>query len=310
MQAPLLERLGDFLTLRYDFLGNMIAGSSLVGLICGLLGCFLVLRRLSLMGDALGHASLPGLAIAFLIVQKKTLAPLLAGAAATALLAAVLVSTITRNSRTRPDAALGMVMASFFGIGTVLMSYIQTLATGSRSGLSDFLFGNAAAIRTEEVWVLLGLAVLVMAALTLFYKPLQISTFDSTLAQSMGMPVRAIHYGLMALVALSIVTSIQSVGVVLVAAMLITPASTAKLLTDRLHWMLILAAALGALAGWLGAMMSYLYEGFSSGPSMVLVSSMMYGATLLLAPRKGLLSQWRRRRHKQRQLATNQPEAT
>lgn len=292
-----IDRLLEFWTLRYDFLAHMMAGSSLVGLICGLLGCFLVLRRLSLMGDALGHASLPGIGLAFLIVQRKALAPLLAGAAATALLAAVLVGYLSRHPRTRPDASLGLVMASFFGVGTVLLSYIQNLPNASRSGLQDFLLGNAAAITLQEVGVLAGLAVLVLALLVAFYRPLEVSTFDEALARSMGLPTRALHYGLMALVSLTVVTSIQSVGVVLVAAMLITPAATARLLTQRLRWMLLWAGALGAASGVLGSMLSYLFAGFSSGPSMVVVASSFYALAFLLAPGRGLLARWWRRRH-------------
>jgi ABC-type Mn2+/Zn2+ transport system permease subunit len=289
-------RLIEFWTLRYDFLGSMMVGSALVGVSCGLLGTFLVLRRLSLMGDALGHASLPGIALAFWWAREKALAPLLTGAAATALLAAVLVGALPRHSRTRPDAALGLVMASFFGLGTALMSHLQQLPGLSNSGLEDFLLGNAAAISPPEVWALGALAALTLAWVIALYRPLALSTFDPTLARAMGLPADAIHLSLMALSALAVVLSIQSVGVILVAAMLITPPSTARLLTDRLPGVLALSALFGALSGVLGAMCSYLWAGFSSGPSMVLIAALLYALAFALAPRRGLLPRWWRRR--------------
>ncbi len=293
MDSTTGDRLVEFFTFKYEFLLYTVSGSMLVGMLCGLLGTFMVLRRLSMMGDALGHAALPGVGIAFLIVQAKLLGPIVAGAAGTALLAAVTVGYITRNSRTRPDAALGLVLAGFFGLGIVLLSYIQTSPNAAKSGLQDFLFGNAAAIRPEEVALLGGLFVVSCAAVTLLYRPLMASTFDGVQATTMGIPSQALHYGLMALVALSIVASIQSVGVVLVAAMIITPASTAYLLTDRFHWMLVLSSAIGALSGLFGALLSYLFAGFSSGPSMVVVGSVGFAIAFLFG-RRGLV---RRRLH-------------
>lgn len=291
-------RAVEFFTFRYDFLKTTVAGALMVGVTCGLLGTFLVLRRMSLMGDALGHAALPGVGLAFLLVGTKALAPMVLGATATAMAAALAVGFITRNARTYPDAALGMVLAAFFGLGVVLLSYIQNSPNAAKSGLSDFLFGNAAAIRPDELWLLGGLLVVTLGAVLVLYRPLQLTTFDPGMAASMGLPVRAIHYGLLGLVALTIVASIQSVGVVLVAAMLITPASTAYLLTDRLPVMLALSAGIGAASGLLGALMSYLFDGFSSGPSMVLVASTFFALAFLLAPGQGQLARWLRRRRK------------
>lgn len=306
LQAPSLAvaqdgawaRAVDFFSFRYSFLKLTVAGAVMVGVTCGVLGAFMVLRRLSLMGDALGHAALPGVGLAFMLTQTKALGPMIVGAGATALLAALTMGFITRHSRTYPDAALGMVMASFFGLGIVALSYIQNMPSAAKSGLNDFLFGNAAAIRPEELWLLAALMVVVLGCAAALYRPLQLLTFDETLAQTMGLPVRWLHYGMMALAALTIVASIQSVGVVLVAAMLITPASTAHLLTDRLWVMLIISGALGALSGLLGAMLSYIFDGFSSGPSMVLVASTFFALTFLFAPRRGLLAQWWRRRQR------------
>ncbi|MEL6178390.1 MAG: metal ABC transporter permease [Myxococcota bacterium] len=293
--AQLWARTVSFFTFEYGFLIYTVLGSALVGMLCGVLGVFMVLRQLSLMGDALSHAALPGIGIAFLIVQTKALGPIVLGATATALLAAVAVSIITRISRTRPDAALGLVLAGFFGLGVVILSYLQNSASGAQSGLQDFMFGNAAAIRPEEVGLLAGLFGVTVILVGLLYRPLQLMTFDPVLARSMGVPVQGLHLGMMALVAVSIVASMQSVGVVLVAAMLIIPASAARLLSDRFHRVLLIAPTLGAAAGVLGAWLSFLFDGFSSGPSMVLMAALFYTIALIAAPQRGLVAQLRRR---------------
>ena len=297
---PLWDRTVDFFSLRYAFLTQMIAGSVMVGVTCGLLGTFMVLRRLSLMGDALGHAALPGVGLAFILVQSKSMGPIVIGAAGTAMLAALAVGYITRHSRTYPDAALGMVMAAFFGLGVVLLSYIQNMPSAAKSGLSHFLFGNAAAIHPDELWLLGALMLLTIGAVVALYRPLELFTFDQNLARTMGLPVRALHYGMMILVALTIVASIQAVGVVLVAAMLITPASTAYLLTDRLPIMLVLSALIGAFSGLAGALLSFLFDGFASGPSMVVVASGLFALAFVFAPRRGQVAQWWHRRQRRR----------
>ena len=300
------ERSVDFFSFRFDFLLYAVLGGVLVGLTCGVLGTFMVLRRLSLMGDALGHAALPGVGIAFLIVQTKSMGPILFGATSTALLAALTVGYISRNTRTYPDAALGMVLASFFGLGVVVLSYVQNTTTAAKSGLTDFLFGNAAAIKPEELYLLAAILVVTLAAVTLLYRPLQVMSFDSALADAMGLPTRWLHYGMMTLVAMTIVASIQSVGVVLVAAMLITPASAAYLLTDRLHIMIGISAFIGALSGFLGTFVSYLFAGFSSGPSMVIVASLIFAFVFFFAPGRGQVAIALKHRRKRKALQGGQ----
>ncbi len=284
------SRLIDFVTFRYDFMTWTVSGSLLVGLTCGVLGTFLLLRRMSLMGDALGHAALPGVGIAFWLVQAKVLLAMVAGAATTGLMAALSVGYITRHSKTKPDAALGIVLTGFFGLGTVLFSYLQNSPSAAQSGLDDFLFGNASALQGADVALLGGIAAVVLGAIALFYKPLLLSTFDPELAKGMGLPTRTIHYGLMTATALAVVASMQAVGAILVAAMVITPAATAHLLAKRFHHMLFVAGGVGALSGVAGSALSFVYDGFSSGPSMVLVAASFYLAAVLFAPEKGLVT--------------------
>lgn len=286
-ELPRGELLWQFLTAHYDFVLWCALGSVLVGLCAGLLGTFLVLRRMSLIGDTMSHATLPGIVIAFMIVQDKLLIPLLIGALIAGVLAAVAFGFIVRNSRTRPDAALGLVLTAFFGLGIVLLSYVQNHESGNQSGLNDFLFGNAIAIRPAEVALLAVLACICIAAVTIFFRPFLLLSFDASYARSIGFNTSAAHYGLMVLTSLVIVASIQSVGVVLVVAMLITPASTAYLLTHRLKTMLVLSGLFGMLSGYLGALISYLYAGFSSGPTMVLVASFFFLLAAAFSPRQG-----------------------
>lgn len=283
-------RLGEFVTLQYQFLTLCILGSLLVGLLGGLLGPYLVSKRLSLMGDAIGHATLPGIGLAFLLVGSKALGALYVGALAAGLLCAYLIGFVTKHSRTRPDAALGLMFTGFFGFGIVLLSYIQNSGHGQQSGLNAFLVGNAIAISPEQVTILAVLFGLTFVAIATLYRPLLLSTFDPALAQTMGLPVGWLHLGVLLFVSLAIVASIQATGVVLVAAMLIMPAATAHLLCHRFHQVLAVSALIGAFSGVAGALLSYLFRGWASGPSMVLVASSLFVMAFLFAPEHGLLT--------------------
>lgn len=285
-----LLRLQEFVTLKYQFLTLCILGSLLVGLLGGLLGPYLVSKRLSLLGDAIGHATLPGIGLAFLLVGSKALGPLYLGALAAGLLCATLIGFVTKHSRTRPDAALGLMFTGFFGMGIVLLSHIQNSGASRQSGLNAFLVGNAIAISPEQVVILAVLLGLTGLAIAAFYRPLLLSTFDPQLAHTLGMPVGWLHLGVLLFVSLAIVASIQATGVVLVAAMLIIPAATAHLLCHRFHRVLALSAGIGAISGVAGALLSYLFRGWASGPSMVLVASGLFVLAFLFAPGHGLLA--------------------
>lgn len=295
-----LERALEFARADYAFALWCGLGSALVGLCCALLGSFLVLRRMSLIGDVLGHAMLPGVVLGFMLAGGRSLGALYGGALVTGVLAALCLGFIVRHSRTRPDAALGLVLTAFFGLGIVLMASVQNDPSGEQAGLSNFLFGNALALRPSEVAALAGLALASLGLVALFFRPLAILSFDPSYARSIGVPTAWIHYGLMAMTSLVTVASIGAVGVVLVVAMLVTPAAAAFLLVRRLPWMLAVASLIGALSGYLGAMLSYVFDGFSSGPTMVLVASSFFALAVFFGPRDGLalrvLRQRRRRR--------------
>lgn len=289
------ERALRFFSLQDAAVRHALAGSVLLGICCGLMGAFLVVRKLALMGDALSHAVLPGVAIGFLWSMTKNPLAIFVGAVGAGLLGAVVVQLIRGTTRHKEDAALGFVLSSFFGVGIVLFTMIQNLPGGAKSGLDKFMFGQAAALGPEDVMLLLVVALLAVGAVLLFYKEYVVTSFDEGFAGSLGLPLRFYHYSLMLLLAFAIVSALQAVGVVLVSAMLVIPAAAAFLLTDRMGWMLVLSAVFGMLAGVAGAFFSFAGRSLPTGPFMVLSAAAVFLLALLLAPRHGLLTRlWRR----------------
>ncbi len=288
--ATFLERTSEFWSMQYEFVAWALASSVAVGLLCGLVGTFLVLRGMSLLGDATGHATLPGVCIGFLVAGgQKVMGWLLAGALLTGLLATWLVGFLSRRPRTRPDAAIGTVLSVFFGAGIVLLSYIQASPTGAQTGLNDFLFGNAAAVSPGHALGVMTLALVAVIAVFSFRRVLSVAIFDRVFAESVGIPVSWVDYGLLGTLGLAVVASIQAVGVVLVSAMLIIPGATAILVTSRLGHSLTLSAVLGALSGVTGTWLSFVFEGVGTGPAMTLVAAFFFVMALIFSPRMGLL---------------------
>lgn len=280
-----------------------LTGAVLLGLTCGLLGAFIVLRRLSLMGDVLGHAVLPGVAIGFLITGTKAPGPIFAGALTAGVAASALMSAIVRHSRIKQDAAMGVVLSGFFGLGILLLTRIQKLPFGNQSGLDKFLFGQAAAMGSDDITWMAAMTALAVAAVLVFYKQFAVTSFDEPFARSIGIPVRFFHYLLMALLTVATVISIQAVGVVLVSAMLIIPAATAYLLTDRLPLMLALSALFGVLSGVLGAFISFLGPSLPTGPFMVVAAATFFTGAYVFSPRYGVLVRFVRLFRKRRRVA-------
>lgn len=284
-----------FFSLQDPSVRYALAGSMLLGLCCGLMGAFLVVRKLALMGDALSHAVLPGVALGFLWGMTKNPVAIFAGAVGAGLLGAVVVQWIRGTTKHREDAALGFVLSSFFGMGIVLFSMIQNLPGGAKSGLDGFMFGQAAALGPEDVWLLGGVTLLALGSVLFFYKEYVLTSFDEGFARSLGWPVKLYHYSLMLLLAFAIVSALQAVGVVLVSAMLVIPAAAAFLLTDRMGAMLAWSAGFGLLAGAAGAFFSFTGRNLPTGPFMVLAAAALFVLALLFAPRHGILGRlWRR----------------
>lgn len=296
------DQVVEFFSFSSPIAVQTLIGCSLLGLLGGLLGCFLVLRRISLVGDALGHAILPGIGFAFLIIGAKSTLPLLAGAIIAGLVYSLLLGFVSRQRRVRPDSALGLTFTAFFGLGIVLLSYIQNSPTGSQAGLDKFLFGQAAALSALDIKVSAILLIFAIIAIIALYKQLQVFSFDETFADSIGINTAACHYLMMVLFTLTIVISVQAVGVVLVVALLIIPATTAYLLVHRLNSMLILSGVLGLISGAVGSLFSYLYSGIPTGPMVVLASAAMFVLALLLAPEAGAIPRFVRKRRRRKRI--------
>ncbi len=296
VETNVLEQAARFFTFSDPSLRYALIGSMLLGISCGLLGSFLVVRKMALVGDALSHAVLPGVAIGFLWNMNKDPVAIFIGASIAGLLGTMAVGWITRTTRLKEDAALGMVLASFFAVGMCLVTMIQRLPTGNKSGIDKFLFGQAAALSVQDVSLMGGITVLTIILLTLFYKEFLVTSFDVAFARTIGLPVRLLQDAMMLLLAFSVVVALQAVGVVLVSAMLITPAAAAYLLTDRMHKMLVLAAAFGLIAGATGAFFSFLGNNLPTGPFMVLGASGVFAMAFFFSPRHGVIPRWWRQR--------------
>lgn len=279
-----------FFSLADSTVQNVVAGSMLLGAAAGGLSTFVYLQKRSLLGDALAHAALPGVGIAFLIVGTKHLPSLLIGAAITAWLGALAVNAVIKRTRIKLDSALGIVLSVFFGLGVVILTYIQKSGSGSQAGLDKFLFGQAAAVTGDDVRLLAWVAGTLAVLTALLFSRFKLLSFDPQFAQTIGIKVGWLNFLLTTMVVAAVVIGLQAVGVVLMAAMLITPAAAARQWTDRMWLMALLASAFGAISGLLGAWVSFLAPRFPTGPWIVVVISLIFGVSVLFAPERGVIS--------------------
>lgn len=290
------EQFARFLSLQDSIVRTVLLGSLFLGVSCGLLGGFIVVRKLSLFGDAISHAVLPGVAMGYIFAGQKDPVMIFIGATVAGVLGTVLVNLIKKTTHIKEDSSLGMVLAGFYGIGIVLITRILSLPTGNQSGIDKFLFGQVAALSTEEVWMMGGVALLTVGLITLFYRQFLVGSFDEGFARALGLPARLFHFLLMMLLAFTVVISLQAVGAVLVSAMLIVPAASAYLLTDRMHHVLVLASLFGVMSGLLGSFFSFLGNNLPTGPMMVLAASTVFAICFFFSPRHGVVSRWRKLR--------------
>lgn len=273
--------------------GNLLwvlAGAMLLGIAAGLNGTFSFLQKQSLVGDAAAHAALPGIAIAYLVTQQKDLPILMLGAAITSALSVYLIQWIVGQSKLKADAAIGLVLSVFFGIGIVLITLVNQSGSGNQSGLNDFIFGKAATMAKSDLIWLSGSTLLIILMCLLFFKEWKLMIFDPVFAKGIGLPVERLRILLTALTVLTIVTGIQAVGVILMAAMLIIPAAAARFWSSHLGLILVTSAFFGALSGAVGTMTSSLRTGLSTGPIIVLSAAMLFLISYIFAPNRGILS--------------------
>ncbi len=258
----------------FGFMQRAFVGGVLVGAICALVGTYVVLRGLAFVGDALAHAAFPGVVIAYLLKGNIYL-----GATIFVLATALAIGLVSRRSRVSYDTAIGILFAGAFALGVLLMSTIH----GYTVDLFSFLFGNVLGISQRDLLLVGLLGAIVVLTIILFYKELLLSSFDPTVAEAMGYPIQMLNYLLLGLIALTIVISIQAVGIILVVALLVTPSATAYLLTERFFRMMILGVLLAALAAVTGLYISY-YLNVASGAAIVLVSTFLF--FMVLASRR------------------------
>jgi manganese/zinc/iron transport system permease protein len=293
----------SFFTFPFVNVKFVLIGCVVLGLGAGLMGCFAFLRQRSLMGDALAHAALPGVCTAFMLTGTKDTWVILLGATASCWLGALAVDGIVKYTRCKEDSALGMVLSLFFGVGILMQTHIQGTNNAAQAGLNSFLFGQASALVERDVWILSVLTLLMVACVVLAYKELKIVSFDPGFATAVGLPSRFIELLLATLIVLAVVIGLQAVGVVLMAAMLVTPAAAARYWTDRLSVMLVMAAGFGMVSGALGAYVSYVGPNMPTGPWMVVSVTTIFVFSFLFAPRRGVVVRLMRHRRFQRKTA-------
>lgn len=270
--------------LAYDFMTRAMLAAVIVGVVSSVLGTYIVLRGMAFFGDAVAHTILPGVVLAFIVGW-----PLAIGALVTGILTAIGIGALTGRSTLKEDTAIGVVFAGLFALGVAMLS-----ATGNYTvDLAHFLFGNLLSVTNSDLWLTAGLGGAVLLIIFLFYKEFLVMTFDPVLAVTLRLPTTFLRYLLLILIAVTIVISLQVVGIALMMAMLVTPAATASMLTRRLPTMMVTAGAIGAGCGIVGLYASY-YLNVASGPTVVLVATLLFVLVFLFSPSRGIL--WSRRR--------------
>lgn len=282
-------------------LRTVALGSAILGLVSGMLGTFAVLRRQSLLGDAMSHAALPGIALAFLITREKSPWVLTLGAMVACAVAGLTIAAVVRQGRVKYDSALALVLSVFFGLGLMLLTAIQRLPDATQAGLDTFLFGQAAALVGRDVALMAALGGVALLALWLGWKEFQLLSFDPDFAQSLGLPARRLDLILTGLLIIAIVIGLQTVGVVLMSAMVVAPGAAARQWSDRLGPTVLLAGLFGATAGVSGALLSSVVQRLPAGPTIVLMASLIVALSLAFGPARGLA--WQAVRHRRQRSA-------
>lgn len=294
----------DFILLKDSLTRNIIIGVLLLSISSSIVGVFTFLRKRALVGDAVSHAVLPGVCLAFLVQGTKNPFGLLLGAFITGWLSLLLIDLITSKTRIKEDTAIGLVLTAFFAFGTVLLSYIQnTSDSGNQGGLNSFLFGSVTSITQEDIYVFGGVAIVLILVTTFLFKEFFLLSFDESYARTIGFPVASLKLCLTTLTVFAVVIGIQAVGVVLMAAMLITPAAAARFWTDNLRKMILTAAVLAVVSSLGGIYISY-ESPSPTGPWMVMILSMMALLSFLFSPKKGIISKLIRQKRFRNQIVT------
>lgn len=285
-----MNSLFDFFSFSDPNIRFVAIGSVLLTASSAIVGSFTFLNKKSLVGDAIAHAVLPGICLGFMLSGTKNPLFLIGGAFVTGWISLVLVEYITTKTRIKEDTAIGLILSVFFGIGIFLLTIIQKSGNAAQSGLDQFLFGKAAALVGNDLYVFASVAIILLVAVFLLFKEFSLLAFDKDYARAIGLPVKSIELVLTSLIVLAVVIGIQAVGVVLMAAILITPAAAARFWTDRIRVMFLLASIFGAISGLSGAYISYIAPAMPTGPWIVIVISIVAFISFFLAPGRGVIS--------------------
>ena len=275
----------------------VLLGTALLGLASGIAGTFAVLRKESLIGDGLSHAALPGVVIAFLLTGIKDIEVLIAGAALSSIAAAWLITITVENSKIKFDGALATILSAFFGLGMVLLTYLQSLNNAGQAGLSKFIFGQAATILARDVYITSAAALIIIVLTALFWKELKLISFDVEYAKTLQIPVTFTLILYRSLLIMTIIIGIQSVGAILISSLLIAPAVGARQWTNKLGTMCILAGFFGMVSAIGGTIWSTSVQKLPTGPAIIVILSVIVLLSLIFAPNRGIL--WQYRRNKQ-----------
>lgn len=292
--------LTDFFT---DYtLRTITLGTAVLGAICGMLGSFAVLRKQSLLGDAISHASLPGIALAFILTGVKNDNLILIGALISGLVGTFWIKGIVKRTRLKTDTALGLILSLFFGLGMLLLTFIQKMPNANQAGLDKYLFGQAATLVEEDVWVMAIVTGISLIVVLLFWKELKLLLFDADYTKTLGFNTRFLDILITTFIVLAIVLGLQTVGVVLMSAMLLAPAAAARQWTNNLGMMIVLASIFGAFSGVFGTAISASQNNLSTGPVIVLVAATFVAFSFIFSPGRGLLFREIRVRRNRREL--------
>lgn len=282
--------MGALALLFRDYTFRTVAlGSGFLGIISGVLGSFAVLRKQSLLGDGVSHASLPGVVIAFMLLGSKKTEILLLGALLSGLTATFLINTIVKYTKIKFDSALALVMSVYFGFGMVLLTYVQKIPNSNQAGLKTFIFGQASTLLKRDVDLIAICGILMILMVVVFWKELKIFIFDVDFTQSLGFSSKTLNLLLSTMIVVTIIIGLQTVGVILMSAMLITPAVAARQWTNRLDMMVILAAFFGAICGVAGTAISSMTSKMPTGPVIVICITTIALISILFAPGRGIV---------------------
>lgn len=298
--------MNELSALFFDYTFQVVVfGSSILGLLSGVIGSFAVLRKQSLLGDAVSHAALPGICLAFILTSNKQMEILLLGALVSGLLATWLITVIVKHSKVKFDSALAMTTAVFFGLGLVLLTSIQKSPNSNQAGLESFIFGQSSTLLERDVRIMFVIGSLILIVVALFWKEFKLLAFDETFASSIGLPVYWMNSLLATLTVIVIVLGLQSVGVILMSALLIGPAVAARQWTNHLSIMVGLAAFFGCLSGIIGTVISSLGQQIPTGPTIVLVISLIVLISILFSPNRGIIWKIVKTNQRKKEFATH-----